>query len=139
MLRSLGLDATADPDLYDIPQEPYPMPGNASNLTTGSLADPTSRFLPIVWPNRGQKISQAQRVKGNYPLDGITFSSPQSNVFRVYNLELKQWSLTKCAEMVTAMGIDPNKVVIAPKTASGMQPTGAQAFCLPRSIFQRAA
>jgi len=137
-LTSLGLDATADPALYDIPREPYPMPGNASSLTTGTLADPTARFLPLVWPQRGQKIAQAQRVKGNYPLDGITFSAPQSNVFRVYTLELKQWSLTKCAEMVTAMGIDPSNVIIAPKTRSGMQPTPGQAFCLPRSIFQKA-
>lgn len=132
--RSLGLDTAIDTTLYDLPQEPYAMPGSGSNLTTGSLADPTARFTPLVWPSRGNKTSQVQRVKGNYPLDGITFSSPQSNVFRVYTLELKQWSLSKVAEMVTAMGIDPGKVVVVPKAFKGKLPSQAKAFGMPRFV-----
>ena len=133
-LTSLGLDAENIDDLYDIGQEPYVMPGNGSNLTTGSLADPTARFLALVWPSRGSKITQAQRVKGNYPLDGMTFSAPQSNVFRVYNLELKQFSLAKCAEMVTSMGVDPSKCVLLPKTYKGNMPSAGKAFGLPRYV-----
>ncbi len=136
-LTRLGIETGID--LFDIGQEPYAMPGNASNLTSGNLADPTARFTPIVWPTRGNKISQLQRVKGNYGLDGITFGSPQSNVFRVYTLELKQFSLDKCTQMVAAAGIDPSKVVIAPKTYKGNMPSAAKAFGLPRSVMIKKA
>ncbi len=133
-LTSLGLDAENIDDLYDIGQEPYTMPGNASSLTTGNLADPTARFLPIVWPARGNKITQMQRVKGNYPLDGMTFSAPQSNVFRVYTLELKQFSRAKCSEMVTAMGINPGKAAGIPQTFKGNRVSENKGFCLPRYV-----
>lgn len=133
-LRSLGIDAGVD--LYDLPQEPYPMPGTASNLTSGTLSDPTARFTPLVWPTRGNKISQVQRVKGNYPLDGMTFNASQSNVFRVYTLELKQWSLSKVSEMVTAMAVDPAKVIVVPKSFKGTIPKGGKAFGMPRFIAQ---
>jgi hypothetical protein len=115
-LTNLGLSTTAPTmtDFYDI-SEPYPMPGTASSLSSGALNDPTARYTPLVWPERDAKISQQQKVKGNYPLDGITFSSPQSNVFRVYTLELKQWSKTKVAEMLAAMGVNPNAVMLVPK------------------------
>jgi len=138
-LTSLGLDAENIDDLYDIGQEPYTMPGNASNLTTGTLADPTARFLPLVWPARGNKITQLQKVKGNYPLDGITFANSQSNVFRVYTLELKQFSRKKCSEMVTAMGIDPGKVAMVPPTFSNQMPGVSQSFGLPRFVVRAAA
>ncbi len=138
-LTSLGLDGENIDDLYDIGQEPYPMPGNGSSLTTGTLADPTARFLPLVWPARGNKITQLQRVKGNYPLDGITFSAPQSNVFRVYTLEIKQFSLSKCSEMVTAMGVDPSKAAIVPKTFKGNVPSVSKSFGLPRFVVQKKA
>lgn len=134
-LTSLGLETGID--LFDIGQEPYAMPGNASGLTTGNLADATARFLPLVWPARGNKITQVQRVKGNYPLDGITYSAPQSNVFRVYTLELKQFSLSKCSEMVTAMGVDPSKVALVPKTFKGNVPTMNKGFGLPRYVVQK--
>lgn len=112
------------------------MPGTGSALTGGSLADATARFTPLVWPTMGQKISQMQRVKGNYPLDGMTFSAPQSNVFRVYTLEHKQFSLTKVAEMVTSMGIDPGKAVVIPKTGmKNNRPISAdKAWGFPRSV-----
>lgn len=113
---SLGI-STVNPtltDFYDISQ-PYPMPGTGSGLSTGTLADATARYTPLVWPERGGKISQMQKVKGNYPLDGITFTSTQSGTFRVYTLELKQFSKTKCAEMLAAMGIDPQTVALVPK------------------------
>ena len=136
-LTSLGLPTGID--LFDIGQEPYTMPGNASGLTTGTLADSTARFLPLVWPARGNKITQVQRVKGNYPLDGITYSAPQSNVFRVYTLELKQFSLSKVAEMVTAAGINPAEVAVVPKTFKGNVPTMTKAFGLPRYVIRKKA
>jgi hypothetical protein len=121
--------------LTDASREPYTMPGAAS-LTTGTLNDPSARYSPLVWPTNGNKISQIQRVKGNYPLDGITFNAPQSNIFRVYTLELKQFSLVKCAEMVTAMGINPKKVVLIPKSFKGNMPSENKAWGLPRSIAE---
>jgi len=78
-------------------------------------------------------------VKGNYPLDGMTFSAPQSNVFRVYTLELKQFSRSKISEMVTAMGINPGQCAVLPKTFKGNVPNEQKAFGLPRYVVMKKA
>jgi hypothetical protein len=118
--------------------EPYTMPTNPG---TGNLNDPSARYTPLVWQSKGSKISQFQKVKGNYPLDGMTFGATQSGTFRVYDLELKQWSKTKCAEMLAAMGVDPSKVVLVPK--AGMKNnkpiSDDKAWGLPRSVAVRTA
>lgn len=80
----------------------------------GSLADAGSRYTPFVWPELGGLVTYFQKVKGNYPLD-MVFSEDQSNVFRVYTLELKQRSLDKCSEMLSAMGVNPANVELVPK------------------------
>ena len=81
-------------------------------------------------------ITFYQKVKGNYPLD-MVFSAPQSNVFRVFTLELKQRSLSKCSEMLAAMGVDPSKVTLVPKlgrkNAKNMDPD--KMWGLPRSVI----
>jgi hypothetical protein len=112
-------------DVYDN-KAPYPMTDNP--LPTGSLADPSARYTPFVFPEREAKISQLQKVKGNYPLDGINFSTPQSGQFTVYNLELKQWNKDRVASMLVSAGIDPNAVALTPKT--GLKNNGK----LPESV-----
>ena len=80
----------------------------------GSLADASARFTPLVWPEVGELVTSFQKVKGNYPLD-MVFNTPQDNVFRVFTLELKQRSLSKCSEMIAAFGVDPSTVSLVPK------------------------
>lgn len=109
-LTQLGL--VAGDAVYDnIP--PYPMSENP--LPTGPLNDPSARYTPIAWPMPLGKISQLQKVKGNYPLDGINFSSSQSGQFTVFNLELKQWNKERVSAMLVGMGVDPGKVRLQPK------------------------
>lgn len=92
---------------------PYPMSENPAE--DGALNDPSARYTPLVWTPKGGKISQVQKVKGNYPLTGINFSSPQSASFNVYTLELKQFNRDRVSSMLVAAGIDPTKVTPVPK------------------------
>lgn len=110
-LPQLGITGTGD--VYDN-IAPYPMSENP--LPTGPLNDPSARYTPIVWPSKFGKISQLQKVKGNYPLDGINFSSTQSGTFNVFTLELKQWNDVQCGAMLVNAGVNPEKVVLTPKT-----------------------
>jgi len=101
----------------DIPDTsaPFAMNTTAQPATGAALNDSTARYTPLVWPEKGNLISAFQKVKGNYPLDGMTFGSTQTGTFRVLTLEHKQWSLSKVSEMLAAAGIDPGKVVLTPK------------------------
>lgn len=118
---------------------PYAMSG--APLFTGPLNDASARYTPIVWRDLPSLISYIQKVKGNYPLDGMTFSSSQSNNFRVYTREIKQFSLTKCAEMVAAVGVDPKTVAIVPKLSkkNWKKVDDSKTFCFPRSVIPLSA
>lgn len=132
---------------FDMP-EPYEV---GSGPVTGPLNDASARYTPIVWPSPCQKISHQQRVKGNYPVDS-TFSADQSGTFNIYTAEMKQWSDSKCAEMLAAMNIDPTAVSLIPifgmkNVRTGVTATGApvvvgkvnakKTFCLPRAVVMK--
>lgn len=132
----LGFDTLITLGVYDTPA-PYTMgafPG------TGSLADPSARYTPFVWADRGCQISYLQKIKGTYPLDGITFGTTQTNQFTVYTRELKQWSKAKVAEMVAAMGLDPTSAKLVPKLSKkNIKPIApSKAFGLPRGLAKAA-
>ncbi len=157
-LTTAGLAVTA---INDNP-EPYPLAsGPGGEATPGQ--DYTvglnngARYTPLVWPSPMQKISHMQRVKGNYPLD-MTFNANQTAQFVTYTLEMKQWSISKCSEMLAAMGIDPTTVSLVPKfgmknVKTGQVVTGAskgaavviggvqpkKTFCFPRGVVTNAA
>ena len=134
MQTQLGItNAGGLTDVYDN-KAPYPMTDNP--LPTGALNDPSARYTPIVWPELNGKISQLQKVKGNYPLDGINFSAPQSGQFTVFDLELKQWNKDRVASMLVSAGIDPNAVALKPKTGlknNGKLPDSVT-WGFPRSV-----
>jgi hypothetical protein len=106
----------------------------------GSLADAGARYTPLVWPELNSLITYYQKVKGNYPMD-MVFSASQDNVFRVYTLELKQYSVDKCSEMLSSMGVNPANVALTPKMAYkqrnivSMDPD--KFWGLPRSVVAR--
>jgi len=123
-------------DVYDN-TEPYPM---VANPGTGPLNDASAFYTPLVWQEPDQSlITYMQKFKGNYPLDGMTFSASQSGSFSVNTREVKEWGLSKCSEMLAAAGIDPNKVLLVPKLAKkNVKPIDpSKAFCLPRGIVQK--
>lgn len=118
---------------------PYIMPTGVASAT--GLNDATALYTPLVWGEKDSLVSYYQKVKGNYPLDGMTFSVSQSGTFRVYTRELKQFSLSKCSEMLAAMGIDPNAVKLVPKlgykNVKSVQPD--KMFCMPRGVVAKKA
>jgi hypothetical protein len=120
-------------------REPYSMPNGVA--TGNQLNDPTAFYTPLVWGPKQGLISYYQKVKGNYPLDGITFNANQSNVFRVYTRELKQFSLSKVSEMLSAAGVDPSKVTLVPKLGKKNVKTvmGDKVFCFPRGVEAKKA
>lgn len=113
---------------------PYSMSGNPA--AGNALNDASARYTPLVWDPSGGLISQLQKVKGNYPLDGMTFNTTQTNSFVVYTRELKQLSQAKCSEMLAAMGIDPTKVRLVPKFGrKNFKPVdSAKFFAFPRNV-----
>ncbi len=123
-------------DVYDN-SEPYPM---VANPGTGALNDASAFYTPLVWQEGDSSlITYMQKFKGNYPLDGMTFSAAQSGSFNVYTREVKEFSTAKCSEMLSAAGINPERVVLVPKTAKkNIKPISRdKAFCLPRGIVQK--
>lgn len=122
-------------DVYDN-SEPYPM---VVNPATTPLNDASARYTPLVWSERGGQITYMQKFKGNYPLDGMTFGSSQSGSFNVYTRELKQFSSSKCSEMIAAAGIDPTSVLLVPKLSKkNVKPIDPnKAFCLPRGLVAK--
>lgn len=124
-------------DVYDN-TEPYPM---VANPGTGPLNDASAFYTPLVWQEKGSQISYMQKFKGNYPLDQMTFGSSQSGSFNIYTRELKQFSVSKCTEMVAAAGIDPSTVQLVPKLSKkNIKPIDpSKAFCLPRAVVQKKA
>jgi hypothetical protein len=139
-LRGTGkpnrMGAATGQDLFDN-TPPYSMWANPG---TGPLNDASARYTPFVWPEKGNLISQFQKVKGNYPID-MVFSANQSGTFRVYTKELKQISQQKASELCAAAGIDPSKVDLVPKL--GRKNKGAidadKGFCLPRGVVKKKA
>lgn len=117
---------------------PYIMPTGVGS--TEQLNSATALYTPLVWGEKNSLISYYQKVKGNYPLDGMTFNATQSATFRVYTRELKQFSLSKCSEMLSAIGVDPTKVDLVPKLGKkNVKPImGDKAFCLPRGVQAKA-
>ena len=115
--------------------EPYTMPAGVAAAEL--LNSATARYTPLVWPERGELISTLQKVKGNYPLDGIIFSATQEGSFRVYDLELKQFSISKCSEMLSAIGVNPSGVALQPKLGrKNVKPVSAdKMFCMPRGVI----
>ncbi len=121
--------------------EPYPMPLTAQlggAITAGGLASPNSRYTPLVWPERDGLVTFFQKVKGNYPID-MVFSAAQSNVFRVYTLELKQRSLDKVSEMLASMGVNPSTVTLVPKLGrkNFKKISDDKLWGLPRSVVAK--
>ena len=118
---------------------PYSMSANPSS--TGRLNDASARYTPLVWQEKGGLISYMQKVKGNYPLDGMTFGSTQTGSFTVYTREWKQFSLSKCSELLAAAGIDPGTVDLVPKLAKkNVKPIMAdKVFCFPRGVQGKVA
>ena len=136
-LQQLGFDTLVTLGVFDN-TPPYAMsalPG------TGALNDASARYTPLVWTDKGCQISYLQKVKGNYPLDGMTFSSSQSNNFNVYTRELKQMSDAKCSEMINAAGIDPSKVAMVPKLMKKnvKRVNPSKVFGLPRTLVLKKA
>ena len=125
-------------DHFDI-SEPYLMPTGPAAGT--QLNDATSRYTPLVWAEKGELVSTLQKVKGNYPLDGMIFSATQTGSFRVYTRELKQFSLSKCSEMLSAIGVDPTKVDLIPKLGrKNVKPVAAdKIFAMPRGVIAKRA
>lgn len=115
-------------------RKPYIMPTGVAS--TEGLNSATALYTPLVWGEKQSLISYYQKVKGNYPLDGMTFNVTQSGTFRVYTRELKQFSLSKCSEMLAAIGIDPNMVDLVPKLGKkNVKPIMAdKTFCFPRGV-----
>lgn len=129
---NLGFDTLVTLGVFDnVP--PYAM---SANPGTGQLNDASSRYTPLVWQENGGQISYMQKVKGNYPLDGMTFAVTQTNNFQVFTREHKQFSLSKCSEMIAAAGIDPTAVVLVPKLSKkNVKPiSGSKAWGLPRQV-----
>jgi hypothetical protein len=119
--------------------EPYLMPVGPAAAT--ALNDATARYTPLVWVERNELISTLQKVKGNYPLDGMIFGTTQTGSFRVYTRELKQFSISKCSEMLAAIGVDPSRVQLVPKLGrKNKKPVAAdKMFCMPRGVVTKAA
>jgi hypothetical protein len=113
----------------------------SANPGTGPLNDASARYTPLVWQEDGGQISYMQKVKGNYPLDGMTFGTTQTGNFQVYTREHKQFSLSKVSEMIAAAGIDPTAVVLVPKLSKkNVKPIGAgKAWGLPRQVALKPA
>jgi len=130
MLSIGSLAAIDNVDLYP----PYIMPGPIT--AAGQLNDATAMYTPLVWGAKKSLISYYQKVKGNYPLDGMTFNANQSGTFRVYTRELKQFSKAKCSEMLSAMGVDPSKVNLVAKLGKKNVKKVQQdkTFCFPRGV-----
>jgi hypothetical protein len=114
--------------------EPYLMPDGPA--AAAQLNSATARYTPLVWVQKGELISTLQKVKGNYPLDGIIFNATQEGSFRVYTRELKQFSLSKCSEMLAAIGVNPSAVTLVPKLGrKNKKPVSAdKMFCMPRGV-----
>jgi|KBSSwiStaDraftv2_1062776.scaffolds.fasta_scaffold05292_12 hypothetical protein len=112
----------------------------ASAAVVNNLNDPAAFYTPLVWPNKGQLITQFQKVKGIYPYD-ITYSAAQSNVFRIYNEELKYFGQAKVAEMLASMSIDPGAVDLVPKLGrKNFKPISVdKLWGLPRNIITKKA
>ncbi len=128
---SPGWSTAVNAEVSDM-TKPYTMPTSF----TGALNNSGARYTPFVWQERGAQISYMQKVKGNYPLDGMTFGSTQTGSFVVYTRELKQYSVQKCSEMLAAMGVDPTKVQLVPKLAKkNVKKVNAnKVFCFPRQV-----
>jgi hypothetical protein len=135
LLQSGTLAAIDNTDI----SEPYLMPVGPAAAT--QLNDATARYTPLVWVQSQELISTLQKVKGNYPLDGIIFSATQTGSFRVYTRELKQFNVQKCSEMLAAIGVDPSKVKLVPKLGrKNIKPVSAdKLFCMPRGVIAKAA
>lgn len=135
LLQSGTLAAVDNTDI----SEPYLMPVGPASAT--QLNDATARYTPLVWVQRDALISQLQKVKGNYPLDGIIFSATQTGSFRVYTRELKQFSVTKTSEMLAAIGVSPSQVQLVPKLGRKniKQVSADKMFCMPRGVISKAA
>ncbi len=67
------------------------------------------------------------------------FSASQSGSFNVYTREVKEFSTAKCSEMLAAAGVNPERVILVPKTAKkNIKPISRdKSFCLPRGIVQK--
>jgi len=120
---------------------PYAMGTTATPGTGSPLNDVSARYTPLVWPDKQALISYFQKVKGNYPLDGMTFNATQTASFTVYTLEEKQWSKTKVAEMLAAAGVNPANVDLIPKLGrKNVKPVNPDKFWgFPRGIVAKAA
>lgn len=118
---------------------PYIMPTGVAS--TEQLNSATAMYTALTWGEKESLISYYQKVKGNYPLDGMTFNTTQSGTFRVYTREMKQFSLSKCSEMLSAIGIDPTTVDLVPKLGKkNVKPImGDKVFCLPRGVQAKKA
>lgn len=129
--------ATTASDITDT-ASPYPLPNTAGTDGTTTLAAAASFFTPLVWPELEGLMSQFQKVKGNYPLD-MVFGAAQSNVFRTYTLEGKQFAIDKASEMLSSMGVNPSAVTLVPKLArKNFKPIDAsKLWCLPRSVISK--
>lgn len=135
----LGVDAaTLAFGLFDN-KAPYVMSNQP--LPTGPLNDPSARYTPIVWTPKFGKISQIQKVDGNYPLDGINFNTPQTGQFTVYGRELKQFNKDRCAAMLVQAGIDPDAVKLRAKTGlkNNKELPENVTFAFPRNVVAKGA
>ena len=135
-LNNMGFDTTVAAEQPFDNTSPYAM---IANPGTGPLNDVSARYTPLVWADKRAQVSYLQKVKGNYPLDGMTFGATQSNNFNVYTRELKQVSAAKASEMISAANIDPNSVVMVPKLAKkNVKPVDpSKVFCFPRQLIVR--
>lgn len=122
--------AIAEVDDFTVPYQ------QGAALFTGPLNDASARYTPLVFREKESLVSYIQKVKGNYPLDGMTFGTGQTNNFRVYTREIKQYSLAKCSSMLAAMGIDPKTVQVVPKLSKkNWKPVDpSKLFCFPRGV-----
>jgi len=116
---------------------PYILPDGVT--ATQQLNSPAAMYTPLVWEQTDELISTYQKVKGNYPLDGMIFSETQTGSFRVYTRELKQFSVNKCSEMLAAAGVDPAKVELVPKLGyKNVKPIMAdKVFGFPRGVIAK--
>jgi len=133
----LGFDTLVTLGVFDN-REPYAM---SANPGTGALNDASARYTPLVWTDKGCQISYMQKVKGNYPLDGMTFTSNQTNNFQVYTRELKQVSDSKASELIAAAGINPATVNMVPKLGKKnvKRISPSKVFGLPRGLVVKKA
>ncbi len=122
--------ATAQPDASG---HPYIMPAEVP----AGLNDSEAYAFPFVAPVRGMDITKLQRVRGNYPTDFQFTTAVTSGTHIVMQLELKEFSDQKKAEMIIAAGLDPNKVNLKRKLYRKNVRAPANSdmlFCIPQSV-----